>query len=307
MLFNRVSSVVIGVEGGEGKELANLRHAFSIQKGSVRTPNKCTLKVWNTNDNTHQLLSTTGGILILKAGYLEDIGAMTLFTGTVSRGLKRREGPDWVSDVELRDGFLEFRDIKVSVSFSPGASALAVIQNLAQQFQLPVRTLPDGIVDKQFAQGFYHVGKLREAMTKACRYLNLDWSIQNQQLQIARKGQPYSKKAYLLSPQTGMIESPQLEKKTMTEKAAAKDGIYLGQPGVVATYRRNKKGVYERRLEVQGIRVRSLLQPLMEPGGYVQIKSKEFDGKFFRIEKLTHTGDTHQAEWFTNLVLRYAE
>lgn len=307
MLFNRVASLVVGKEGGKGKELAGLRFSFSIQKGSTKTPNQCTVKVWNAASETRALIEVIGNVLILKAGYSEAIGATTIFIGNVTRTLTVREGPDWITELELQDGFAEFRDAKVSLSFGKGATVLQVVTAISKKFGLPVRPLPADVAMKQYPAGFAFVGRVRDAMDKACENGNLEWSIQNREIQIIKRGGVFKQKAYVLSPGTGLIGSPMQESKTMTEKAAAKEGITASQPGVRKTTERDKDGEVQEVLQVLGYKVKSLLQPLLEPGGYVQVKSKGIDGEFFRIEELNHTGDTHGNEWHSELTLRHVK
>lgn len=307
MLFDRVASLVIGKEGGKGKELAGLRFSFSIQKGSTKTPNQCTVKVWNAAPETRALIEVIGNVLILKAGYAEDIGATTIFSGNVTRALTVREGPDWITELELQDGFMEFRDAKVTLSFGKGATVLQVVTAISKKFGLPVRPLPADVAMKQYPAGFAFVGRVRDAMDKACENGNLEWSIQNREIQIIKKGGVFKQKAYLLTPDTGLVGSPMQESKTMTEKAASKEGITAKQPGVQKTTERDKDGDVQGMLRVLGYKVKTLLQPLLEPGGYVQVKSKGIDGQFFRIEELTHVGDTHGNEWHSELTLRYVK
>ena len=102
-----------------------------------------------------------------------------------------------------------------------------------------------------------------------------------------------------------MVGSPKKEIKTMTEKAAAKEGITVKQKGVSKSTEKDADGETQEVLQVAGYQVTSLLQPLIEPGGYVQIKSKSINGEFFRVEEVTHVGDTHGNDWHTNLILRY--
>lgn len=307
MLFNRVASLVVGKEGGKGKELAGLRFSFSIQKGSTKTPNQCTVKVWNAAPDTRALIEVIGNVLILKAGYAEDVGATTIFSGNVTRSLTVREGPDWITELEIQDGFLEFRDAKVSLTFGKGATITQVVSAISKKFNLPVRPLPADVAKKQYPAGFAFVGRVRDAMDKACENGDLEWSIQNREIQVIKKGGVFKQKAYLLTPDTGMVGSPMQETKTMTEKAAAKEGITANQPGVRKTTRRDNDFEVQEVLQVFGYKVKTLLQPLIEPGGYVQVKSKGINGEFFRVEELTHTGDTHGNEWHTELTLRYVK
>lgn len=307
MLFNRVASLVIGEEGGKGRELADLRFSFSIQKGSTKTPNQCSVKVWNAAPETRAPIEVIGNVLILKAGYAEDVGATTIFSGNVTRSLTVREGPDWITELEIQDGFLEFRDAKVSLTFGNGATITQVVSAISKKFNLPVRPLPADVAKKQYPAGFAFVGRVRDAMDKACENGDLEWSIQNREIQVIKKGGVFKQKAYLLTPDTGMVGSPMQETKTMTEKAAAKEGITANQPGVRKTTRRDNDFEVQEVLQVFGYKVKTLLQPLIEPGSYVQVKSKGINGEFFRVEELTHTGDTHGNDWHTELTLRYVK
>jgi hypothetical protein len=232
MLFNRVCSLVIGQGGGKGKELSGLRIAFSIEKGSTKSPNKCNVKVWNTAPETRSLIEVIGNVVVLKAGYSEDIGAATIFSGNITRALTVKEGPDWVTELELEDGFLEFRDTKVSLAFAPGATAMQVVTDISKRFGLPVRPLPVDTTNKTYPAGFAFVGRVRDAMDKVCDNAGWEWSIQNREIQILKKGGIFKQRAYVLSSDSGLIGSPTSESKTMTEKAAAKDGITSKQAGV---------------------------------------------------------------------------
>lgn len=305
MLFNRECSLVIGKEGSTGRELTGLRIAFSIQKGATKSPNKCTVKVWNTARETRALIEVIGNVMILKAGYTEDIGAKTIFIGNVTRTLTVLEGPDWITELEMEDGFMEFRDTKVSLAFGKGATVFQVLSEISKKFGLPVRPLPADVAKKSYPAGFAFVGRVRDAMDRACENGGLEWSIQNREIQIIKKGGVFKQKAYLLSADTGLLGSPMQESKTMTEKAAAKEGITAKQTGVRKTTERDKDGKVQEILRVLGYKVKSLLQPLLEPGGYVQVKSNGIDGEFFRVEEIIHTGDTHGSEWQSELTLRY--
>lgn len=305
MLYNRACSLIVGQDGAKGLELASLRIAFSIQKGSTTSPNKAEVKIWNASPETRELLEAVGNVVILKVGYTEDLGPITIFMGDVTRSLTVRDGPDWVTELELQDGFSEFRDMKASLSFAPGATTSQIVQNLASRFGLPVRPFPSDAQDKQYASGFAFAGRLRDAMTKVCDYAGLEWSIQNREIQVIKKGGVLKKRAFYLSSDTGMIGSPMSESRTMTEKAAAKLGFTAKQTGVVLTSKLNREGVVETMLRVLGYKVKTLLQPLIEPGALVQLKSKSINGEFFRVEQLTHSGDTHGADWHTEVTLRF--
>lgn len=305
-LFDRVASLTIGKPNGDAVEIRDLRFAFSIEKGSGENPNKCTCRVFNLNSTSRALVETVNNVLILKAGYKQDVGEMIIFIGSVTRAITRREGADWVTELEMSDGGLEYRDTKTSFSFAAGINAQQVLSTIAATFKLAIRPLPQDIAVKQYPEGFAFVGKSREAMTKACDYLGLEWSIQNRQIQILKKGKAVDMQAFVLSPETGLLGSPESEHKTMTEEAASKRGFTAKQKGVRVTFAADlKTGDKDKRLEVQGWKVKTLLQPAMQPGGYVRVDTKTIKAEFFRVESVTHDGDTHGSAWESNLVLRY--
>lgn len=304
-LFDRVVSLIVGKPNGDAVEIKDLRIAFSIEKNSGENPNRSTCRVFNLSPTTRALVETVNNVLILKAGYRQDVGALTIFTGTVTRAITRRENADWVTELELSDGGLEYRDTKTSFSFAPGASGQAVLTNIAGTFGLPVRPLPAEIAAKQYTEGFAFVGRSREAMAKACEYLGLEWSIQNREVQILKKGKAVAMQAFVLSPDTGLIGSPESEHKTLGEKAAAKKGITEKQKGVRVTFGEDDTGTKGKRLEVQGYKVKSLLQPALQPGGYVRLDTKSIKSEFFRVEAVTSVGDSHGTDWYSDLVLRY--
>jgi len=304
MLFDREVSLVIGQSGGKGIEVAALRIDFSVEKTSTETLNNSTIEIYNLSPDSQKLIETPNNAVILKAGYKQDTGAKTIFIGIVRRSLTVRNGSDWVTKLELDDGLIAYRDSKRAFSFPAGVSGLAVLQNVAGSFGLDVRQLPS-IQDKTYPAGFSFVGRSREAMAKVCNYLGLEWSIQNQEIQVIKKGGATQRTAIFLSEDTGLIGSPALEAKTLSDKAAAKEGITVNSAGVIKRRTANADGEVDTKLEVQGYKVVSLLQPTLEPGALVQLKSKAIDGQFFKIEKLTHTGSSHGGAFHTEISLRF--
>lgn len=302
-LFDRAAELIVGQSGGQGISIKDLRFSFKIEKSASETLNHSTVKIYNLNPAHRALVETPNNALILRAGYAEDLGALTIFIGIARRVLTQKVDADWVTEIELDDGLIAYRDSKNSFSFAPGTSAISVMTFIANQFNLPVRPLPDAINDKQYAEGYAFVGHTRTSMTEVCNYLGLEWSIQNQQIQILKQGSVLKRTAVLISSDTGMIGSPALEAKTMGLKAAAKRGITTDTAGVIV--REGKKfGSGKQRLQIQGYRVKSFLNPTIEPGGLMQVKARGVDD-FFRIEKVVFSGDTHGQDWQCESTLRF--
>lgn len=304
MLFNRVAELEVGQAGAKGILIKDLRFSFNIEKTSSETLNNSTLKIYNLSPSSRKLVETPNNLVILRAGYEQDIGAITIFTGNIRRALTVREGVDWVTELELDDGLIAYRDSKVSLSFSPGVSGVNVLTSIASKFNMPVKPLPSDIANKTYPTGYSFVGRVREAMTKVCEYLDLEWSIQNQEIQILKKGGSVKNQVIVLSPDSGLIGSPALESKTMSDKDAAKKGLSTNSQGVIKRNKVGENGDVKQRLEVQGYKVKSLLQPTIQCGHIVKLKAEGVDD-FLKVEKVNHIGDTFGGEWVTELSLRY--
>lgn len=304
MLFSRQAELEVGQAGAKGILIKDLRFSFNIEKTSSETLNNSTLKIYNLSPSSRKLVETPNNLVILRAGYELDIGAITIFTGNIRRALTVREGVDWVTELELDDGLLAYRDSKVSLSFAPGVGAVKVLSNVAGKFNMPVKALPSDIINKTYPAGYSFVGRVREAMTKICEYLDLEWSIQNQEIQILKKGGSVKNQVIVLSPESGLIGSPALESKTMSDKDAAKKGLSTDSKGVIKRNKVSENGDVKQRLEVQGYKVKSLLQPTIQCGHIIKLKSAGIDDSL-KVEKVNHIGDTFGGEWLTELSLRY--
>lgn len=310
-LFNRASELLVGTPGGKGYLIKDLRFEFDIKCGSSKSPNEATVKVYNAAQNTIEAMEKVNNIVIIKAGYSQysgDAGAVTIFSGTVCRSLTYQDGPDVITEMELRDSLIPLRDAKVSISYPPGTSALTVLDGVSKNFGLPIRKNIT-VSDKQYPSGYAFNGRVRNAMDQVCNFLGLEWSAQGNEIQIIKKGGVYSEMAVVLSKDTGMIGYPRREAKTMTEKTAAKQGIKYGQKGIIRTtidVTDPTAKIKERTsLEVQGFRVKSLMNADIFPGAYVKLISRGVDGQFFRVEEAHYVGDTHGNDYYVEALLRF--
>jgi hypothetical protein len=112
-------------------------------------------------------------------------------------------------------------------------------------------------------------------MTRILARHDLDWSIQDGKLQIlAPDATRRSNEALIISQDAGMIGSPE-----------------YGAP--------SEKG------KPPTLTVRTLLYPQITPGDKIQLitRTRTING-FFRVERVTHTGDTHGGDWQTSIECR---
>lgn len=301
-LFNRVAQLVVGKSGGKGILIDSLRFEFQIEKTLSETLNNSTLKIYNLNPSHRKIVETVNNAVILSAGYSENIGAVHLFTGVIRRALTARESVDWITELEIDDGLLAYRDSKFTADFKPGAKGIDVLASVTKRFGIPVSKLP-AIDNKIYPSGWSFVGRSRDALSAVCEYLGCEWSIQNQTLQVLKKGGAVKNTAVLISSDTGMIGSPAFEIKTLSDKDAAKQGTTTDSAGAIVRNIKTDEGTQER-LQIMGYKVKSLLQPSIQPGNIIKLKAEGIEG-FFKVESISHSGDTFGSDWFSELSVRF--
>ncbi len=272
-LYDRIASIEIGPPGGTGFRFTGNRILFQVDKSDRVEANKARVEIMNLSEDTRNRIKTLDDQLIIRAGYVEATGEEVLFTGRVSRVEHRYPVPDIVSRIEAGDGATELRERRSSVSFSGGTDMQQIVQKLVDDFGLEIRDSID-VPRLRWTQGFSYAGPTREGLRKVLDRAGLDYSIQNGFLQIVERGGANRKTAVLVSSSTGLLSSPSP----------------LDDQGGSLTEAKRKPGWA----------FRTLLQPQIEPGGTVQLESREARG-MFRVNSVRHQGDTHGADWFSEV------
>lgn len=81
------------------------------------------------------------------------------------------------------------------------------------------------MVDRRRQQGFSFYGAARTALHKVTQGTGLEWSIQNQQLQVVRRRGTTRRKAVVLAGDTGLIGYPERTREAAREKARVRGAI----------------------------------------------------------------------------------
>lgn len=257
ILFDRRAIITFGVRGQPGKRLEGLRVKFDIEKTDESYPNKASISVYNLNPSSRAEVEKKGLALVLSAGYgieLEDI-----FNGDIARPITVLEGADYVTTFEVGDGEKSFQSSRVDVTYKEGTSMKDVFIGIATSLGQTIKDLSH-VGPEKILNGLSLSGLSRTHLDELTAKNGLEWSIQDNALQIIKKGGSTNEQAVFLSPNTGLVGIP-------------------------------KK-------KAEGIEFTSLLMPKLRPGRKVMIESKFISG-VFRCEKVTHKGDTHDKDWIT--------
>lgn len=289
--FNRVYRLLVGHAGKPGTEiLPPIRITFDIEKDASEQPNPHKIRIYNLAPATRKAIEEPDLRCVLYAGYAEEDGPILMASGAVTFAYTFFEPPDVVTELEVHDGYIEIRDTAVSLGYGPGATAGLIIRDIAKQMGLPL-IMANDVPDRAWQNGFSFYGPARQALHKVVQGTGLEWSIQNQTLQVVPKRGTTLRQAVVLAADSGLIGYPERTREAAKEKARVKDERTGNRANLVSAEQQR-----------DGWRVRSLLLPQVNPGDLVKLESRSTNG-FYRAESVKHTGDSDGGDWQTELAL----
>jgi hypothetical protein len=250
--------------------------AFEITKSlSAKTPNSAEMRIWNLNAEHRKRLQELETVYVsLEAGYVG--GTSLLFRGDLRDVISTREGTDWVTTITSDSG-RRARKRRILKSFAPGATVENVLNAAAKAMGVrlgntaakTVSAKIQGTQASKFFNGYALAGAIEGELDRLARSCGLEWSIQDDELQFLDQGMPLQELGIELSPDTGLIGSPEPGNKAITE-------------------------------------ARCLMIPDLFPGRRIRITSEHVTG-IYRAETTKHVGDTAGHDWYVDLELRNEE
>lgn len=263
-LYERRWSLVIG-----DVRVTGLRMQFSVKKNLAREPNTLDLTVTNLSKASRAALQEKDANVILEAGYKDN--AQVIFVGTVRRIASVKSGADWETRFLAGDGEARMRGARTSESFGPGTGVADVLGTLAENLVKGGKKVAEAYRSGKglrgalnagfdsFTNGIALQGPVAVQIDKVLEGTGYTWSIQDGVFQLRKMDEPPPGEAILLSPQTGLVGSPEFG-------------------------------------ELNVVNATSLLQPDLRPGRPVRLESEMVRG-LFEVYSVTHTGDTHGPNW----------
>lgn len=252
-----------------------LNVTFTVKRSlSAKVPGRCELAVYNLSTDTRKHLHAMRNVFVsLEAGYAS--GMSVIFRGDLVESWSTREGTEWVTTITSDDGGKKRRTKRVQKNYLNGSSLQAIITDLAGALDLGlgntavIAPLARFWKTKQanVVKGFTASGDAVSQLDRVARSCGLSWSIQDGQLQFLVIGGSTVDPPALLTPNTGLIESPEL----------GKDQI---------------------------VKCRTLMIPGLYPGRQVELATRYTSG-LYRIETATHQGESDSLHtWHVELELQ---
>jgi len=217
--------------------------------------------------------STLAGMaaVILEAGWG---GALQeVFRGTATSVRSRRQGPDWITEIQATDGGFQLAKAVASKQFAPGTTSGAVLAYLATTLGLDLAPT-QGLAALQgfvLVGGLSCVGDCAAAIQDMCDALRLLWWVEDGQIWILGEGESLPGQPLVVSPEP--------------------------LPNAIRLYQEAEP------IDGQGLRIRCALASALRCGHLVALASSEQRGTY-RVEAVEHAIDNRSGDMASAAVLR---
>lgn len=271
-LYLRKVILDIVPQSGASKRIEDLRIKFQCEKTNESTPNNAEIEIFNLSEATRSMLEAKNTKVQLSIGYLglnsegvagTGIGGSssveTVFIGDVSKVLQVVTAPDIITKIEVADGGNRYRNSRLEKGYPPNSKLTKILDELITSTGL-AKGAKEGVPDRTYANGLTLSGLSRDHLDTLCRANNLEWSVQDETIQIIPKNQPLANTVVLLDSDSGLIGSPNKTK--------------------------------------DGVEFTSLIQAKLSPGKKVQLDSRFVKG-LFKLRKVSHEGDSQQGTFLS--------
>jgi hypothetical protein len=248
--------------------------AFEVTRTTDYSQNTARVQIYNLAAETRRDLQSRTGSGVrctVLAGYSDGSPPSQICDQELRVISNQRSGPDWITSLESGDGDI-VKQTAVKGSWAEGASVKGVVQDLVGQLGVRARDLVAslGLVPDKPLDGPLSVsGRGDDSLAQQLDSLGLEHSIQDGELQVVRKSEGTAGEAILLSPATGMVESPELQ----------------GIRGFI---------------RVPVVNVRALLTPEITPGVRIRIESTAWSGVCV-ARRVVHSGTSWGGDWYTDV------
>jgi hypothetical protein len=277
-LYDRRATLIVGARrfDGPGRSptgayVPGFRISFEVIQAIKAETNSAKAVISNLSETSRAFFNSPLKRIPfqIEAGYSP--APAVLFSGEATHTSSVRQSTGYETHISAQDGLQAKRGI-VEASLAPRATMGQTIKTIAEAMGVGAsRALArasrgdfDGALSSFFS-GVTLSGPADKALDALAESTGFDWAIVNGELVILKPGDVVDEELVILSPSSGLIDSP--ERKDDEKR-----------PG---------------KLIVLG---RSLLNARLTLGRRVRFESVELSGDF-RIERVKHSGDTEGQDW----------
>ena len=254
-----------------GLIIEDLRQSLSLERHSDQTQDRGSIAIYNLSPAHESRIRDRGGPITVEAGYPDTIALV--FDGEVQRVVRARERTARITRITIGDQVRQKERLGgVSNRVYPGVESVRrIVADLIADMGLqpgPLDAIPSGATFTDFHwAGFPSVGGLRAVLNGSEPSLaHLQWHEADGVVRFSAPGKAQvDAPTIVLSPDTGLIESP-----IVTD---------------------------------EGAEARAFLNPAIVLGCLIDLESAALSGRW-KVTSLRHTGDTWSGEFETGMDLR---
>lgn len=284
--FMRETSLLVGDPATGGLEIKDLRFSFTIELSLVGFPNMGNIKVYNLKQSSRNKIKEEFTKIFLYAGY--EGNTSLIFSGNIVNVTHEKSGPDWITTLFCGDALKSINQSTINKTLPPGATTESILDELVAGMDGVTKGVTEGLKDcltkkRSLLRGLVLSGNIKDWLTKLSENCGFDFSINNDVLETTIKGKPLNDEpVVIISQETGMIGSPELTEVGLKVKSLLLPQLKLG-----------------RRIEIKSISSKINIGNLI----FRKIPPTLGEG-VYRIDKITHVGDTRENDWFSEIEAR---
>lgn len=281
-MFNRIAQVIVS-----DLDVFGLRIQFKVEKSMVSYPNLANIKIYNLSESSRNKIEQEGLEVDLYAGY-EDETVPLLFTGDIINVVHQKQGTDWISEIYAGDSTRVLNTSTINKTLAPGATTESMVNELVGKMEGVTKGITEGLEDclsgrRSLLRSIQLSGNIKDVLKKLMTECGFDASVNEKVLETVQKGFPLEDvPPFVINQESGMIGSPERTEIGINVKNLLLPTLKLA-----------------RRIEVKSISKKINIGNLF----YRKIPPIRGEG-LYRIDKLVHTGDTHDNTWETQIIGR---
>lgn len=251
-LFNRSLKVTIGTEKDAFIVNSPLTIETKIAKDiTTDEPDYAQVIIYNLSPGTRDKINRKFQQIEIIGGYngAEDL----IFKAQIVTATHRKSGPDWVTTIEAGDGAKVLSQAIVNKTYTEGFKLGDIIKDVSNISDISLEGILGLDENLSLTRGKSFSATTKEILTELGNAYDFDWSIQNERLNIIKRGSNRETTKSIISARSGMVGTPEWintgeENKKTDKKSGAK------------------------------FRVVSLCIPSLRPGDTITVKSESLRG-----------------------------
>jgi hypothetical protein len=268
-------------------ELSELDIEFEVTRSVEWYDNGAEITIYNPQPSTINTIMNDGNAVILKAGYENNGGAKTIFSGQIAYATPEREGKDVVlrlNCVQARGNYYQLARLNMSVSFSKGKKIRECLQEMCDYAGIVLRAGVGAVLDEGLDYPYRRTGTFTDVVRDFYDYemyqlgktvLYLD----NNELIVMGKDKSLELEQVELTHETGLLSCTAERDESLNKVNFADDPEYFflsKKEGDVKPKDRPSKEIDR----IKKVRGRCLMNANIVPNCFVVIDSSDDGDKY---------------------------